>query len=88
MSSRTQSGTSSGNIEAAISASLEQSGRAIVSTSVILILGISPTVTATLYSMLRFGLMVMVTILFALFADLILTPAVVRLAYRSTTSSS
>lgn len=71
-----------GDIEAAISASFKQSGRAIMATSVILILGLAPCMTADLKAIAWFGLLMCCTIFFALVADLILAPAVIRSMFR------
>ena len=71
-----------GDIENAIHTSFKHSGRAIMATSAILILGLSPCMTADLKAIVWFGLVVCCTILFAVVADLILAPAVIRILFR------
>jgi predicted RND superfamily exporter protein len=72
----------SGKVEEAIEATTRDSGRAIVSTSVVLILSIAPCGLATLYSLVWFGLLIIAAIGFAVFADLVLTPAIFRSLYK------
>jgi uncharacterized protein len=72
----------SGRVEEAIEATTRDSGRAIVSTSVVLILSIAPCLIATLYSLVWFGLLIIAAIAFAVFADLVLTPAIFRSLYK------
>ena len=71
----------SGNVEEAIDTTTSASGRAIVSTSVVLILSIAPCLGATLYSLVWFGMLIIAAIVFAVFADLVLTPAIIRSVY-------
>ena len=71
-----------GKVEEAIEATTRDSGRAIVSTSVVLILSIAPCLIATLYSLVWFGLLIIAAIGFAVFADLVLTPAIFRSLYK------
>ena len=77
-----------GSKDMAIDASLKCSGRAIVITSVVLIATTSLYPTAVLKNMDRFGILVSMTIVFAVFVDLIVGPAVLRLFYPSKTSES
>ena len=71
-----------GDIEDAIHKSLKHSGRAIMATSAILILGLAPCMTADLKAIVWFGGLVCCTIFFAVVADLILAPAVMRILFR------
>ncbi|MBT6432229.1 MAG: MMPL family transporter [Deltaproteobacteria bacterium] len=71
-----------GDIEEAIHTSFKHSGRAIMATSAILILGLAPCMTADLKAIVWFGLVVCCTIFFAVVADLILAPAVIRILFR------
>ena len=72
-----------GNVEEAIEATTSDSGRAIVSTSVVLILSLAPCGIATLYSLVWFGALIIAAIVFAVFADLVLTPAIFRSVYKN-----
>ncbi len=71
-----------GDIEDAIHVSFKHSGRAIMATSAILIMGLAPCMTADLKAIVWFGLVVCCTIFFAVVADLILAPAVIRILFR------
>jgi predicted RND superfamily exporter protein len=72
----------SGSVEAAIGHTFRHSGRALVSTSVILTLGFCVYVTAEMANLARFGMLVALTVVFALVIDLLLTPALLRVTYR------
>ena len=72
----------------AIDASLQCSGRAIVITSLVLVATTGLYPTAVLKNMDRFGILVSVTIVFAVFVDLIVGPAVLRLFYGDKSDAS
>ena len=69
------------NVERAIEESLRHSGRAIITTSIILISATGLYTLATLEQLSRFGMLVGLTIMLAVFADLIIGPAVLRAVY-------
>jgi predicted RND superfamily exporter protein len=71
----------SGDVEAAIGHALSHSGRAMVVTSIILCAGFSVYLAATMINMQRFGSLIAITVLMALFLDLILAPALLRVVY-------
>lgn len=70
-----------GNVETAIAASMGHSGRAMASTTVILMVGFFAYMAATMANIVRFGLLVGMTALMALLIDLIIAPALLRLFY-------
>lgn len=70
-----------GNVEAAIKASMNHSGRAMASTTVILMVGFFAYMAATMANIVRFGLLVGLTAMMALLIDLIVAPALLRLFY-------
>lgn len=70
-----------GNTERAIRMALNHSGRAMISTSLILMLGFFAYMGATMYNIQRFGLLVGLTAGMALAVDLILGPALLRTFY-------
>jgi predicted RND superfamily exporter protein len=72
----------SGNVEVALRYSMRHSGRAMVSTSVILVVGFSAYLAADMVNLQRFGLLIGLTCVSALICDLIITPALLRLFYR------
>ena len=71
-----------GSVEAAISHSFRHSGRAMVSTSVILAMGFCVYITAQMSNLGRFGMLVALTVVFALLCDLFFAPALLRATYR------
>ena len=77
-----------GDKDRAIDSSLQCSGRAIVITSLVLIATTALYPTAVLKNMDRFGILVSMTIVFAVFVDLIIGPALLRFAYRSKSHGS
>lgn len=70
-----------GNVERAIAASMSHSGRAMASTTVILMVGFFAYMAADMANIVRFGLLVGLTALMALLIDLIVAPALLRLFY-------
>jgi predicted RND superfamily exporter protein len=77
-----------GDKDRAIDASLQCSGRAIIITSIVLVATTCLYPTAILKNMDRFGILVSTTIVFAVFVDLILGPALLRFFYKSKPSAS
>ena len=73
----------SGDVEAALAHAFSHAGRSLVVTSLLLFCGFSVFLHATLFNVQRFGLLVMGSTLFALFADLVISPAMLRYFYRS-----
>jgi len=71
-----------GNVERAIEMSMQHSGRAMVSTSIILMVGFFTYLGANMHNIQRFGLLVGLTALMALLIDLIFAPALLRLVYK------
>lgn len=70
-----------GNVEAAINHAFNHSGRAMVATSIVLMLGFFIYVGATMNNIQRFGLLIGLTALMALLIDLIFSPALLRTFY-------
>lgn len=70
-----------GNVETAIEHSFRHAGRAIVITSAILVAGFSVFASAEMYNVVRFGMLIALTLLSALLVDIIFTPALLRLVY-------
>ena len=75
------------NVEAALSESFAHTGRALVITSLLLVAGFSVFLNATLFNVQRFGLLIMASTVFALLADLILSPALLRTFYKPSAST-
>ncbi len=71
-----------GDVEAALSYTFGHSGRAMVSTSVILTGGFCVYMTASMANIGRFGMLVATTVVLALLIDLLFTPALLRTFYR------
>ncbi len=71
-----------GSVEDGIAYSVKHCGRALVLTSIILAAGFFVYLAATMYSLQRFGLLIGLTVIFALLADIYLTPALLRLTYK------
>lgn len=70
-----------GDVEAAIAHTFSHAGRAIVTTSVILVSGFCIFIAAEMTNLMRFGLLVALTLLLAVIVDLIFTPALLRAVY-------
>ena len=70
-----------GTVDDAIAAAMQHCGRAIVSTSVVLALGFSVYLAASMSSLQRFGGLIALTAVMALLIDLIFAPALLRLVY-------
>lgn len=73
----------SNDVEVALSHAFNHTGRSLVITSILLFCGFSVFLHATLFNVQRFGLLVMGSTAFALAADLILAPALLRLFYKA-----
>jgi predicted RND superfamily exporter protein len=72
-----------GDTESAIAHAFSTTGRAMISTTMIMAGGFSVFLGATLINMQRFGMLMMLTVISALLIDLIFTPALLRLLYGS-----
>jgi predicted RND superfamily exporter protein len=70
-----------GDVSGAIKISLEHSGRAIVSTSMILTCGFLVYIVASMVNLQRFGWLIALAIIYALLVDLVVGPALLRLFY-------
>lgn len=70
-----------GDVEAAIRHAVVHTGRAMVSTSLILLIGFSVYLASSLVSIQRFGVLIGVTVIVALLADLVFAPALLRAVY-------
>lgn len=70
------------DLEAAIAHSFKHSGRALVSTIAILSLGFYVFMAGSMIGIIRFGLLIGTTVIFALLVDLIVTPALLRTIYK------
>ncbi len=70
-----------GNVEEALRQAMRHSGRAMVSTTLILLIGFSVYLGATMYNIQRFGFLVGLTAVMALLIDLIFAPALLRTFY-------
>ncbi|MBT6433736.1 MAG: MMPL family transporter [Deltaproteobacteria bacterium] len=77
-----------GDTDRAIDVSLQCSGRAIMITSIVLVATTCLYPTAVLKNMDRFGILVSMTIVFAVFVDLIVGPALLRFLYPPKSSAS
>lgn len=75
--------TKHGDVDAAIGYSLSHTGRAMVSTSVILFAGFIALNVGYMGNVRSFGTLISMTVTFALFFDLIFCPALLRTVYRS-----
>jgi len=69
------------DVEKSIEEALRVSGKSIVSTSLVIIMGLSSYLTANLTNLTQFGLLIILCIFCALFTDLTLGPAVLRLLH-------
>jgi predicted RND superfamily exporter protein len=72
---------STGNVETSIRRAMNHSGRAMVTTSVILVMGFAAYLGASVANVQRFGLLVSLTAILALLIDLIFAPALLRTFY-------
>jgi len=73
-----------GDLEGSLNHAVTHTGRAIVSTTVILMLGFGAFIGAEMANVQRFGFLVSATALFALLIDLIYAPALLRTFFRTT----
>ena len=71
-----------GVVERALEESMKQAGKAILITSILLIGCLGIYLTAELASLRRFGFLMVLSVLFAVLADFLLTPILIRLVYR------
>lgn len=76
-----------GDVDAAIAHAFSHAGRAMVVTSFVLALGFGSFLFAWMGNTRIFGLLAAVAVVGALVADLIITPALLRVSYRSRTRS-
>ena len=74
-----------GDVEEAIAHAFQHSGRAMVGTTAILSVGFFVYVAATLANLQRFGMLIGLTIIFALLVDIVFGPALIRTLFRSRT---
>ncbi len=72
-----------GQIESAVKATLTVTGRALLFTSVILCLGFSTYLFSSMGNIYSFGILLIVMLTTALFADFIITPAVLMFFYKN-----
>lgn len=70
------------DVEAGIQHAFDHAGRAIVTTSVILVGGFCTFLAAEMANLMRWGLLVALTLLLAVIVDLVFTPALLRAIYR------
>ncbi|NRA32352.1 MAG: MMPL family transporter [Polyangiaceae bacterium] len=70
-----------GDVDEALAASFRHAGRAMMSTSLLLLAGFGVYLTAEVTNLKYFGLLVGFTVIAALFADLVLFPALLRVMY-------
>ena len=73
----------SGDTDEAIAYALNHSGRAVITTSLLLVAGSCLYLGSELVTLQRFGVLIGMTIVFAGLADLVITPAVLRATHRS-----
>jgi predicted RND superfamily exporter protein len=71
-----------GNVEHALTRAMRHSGRAMASTTLILMVGFFVYLGASMYNIQRFGLLIGLTALMALLIDLVFAPALIRAAFR------
>ncbi len=71
------------DVDAAIDHAFAHTGRAMASTSVILVLGFMVFLAATMYPLARFGALAGMAVAFALLFDLVVGPVLLRMAYQS-----
>ncbi len=71
-----------GVVDDAIRYSMNHSGRALVSTSAVLVVGFFVYLAANMYSLQRFGMLIGLTVIFALIFDLVFAPALLRTVFK------
>jgi len=71
-----------GDLEGSLNHAVTHTGRAIVSTTLILVLGFGAFMGAEMANVQRFGFLVSATAIFALLIDLIYAPALLRTFFR------
>ncbi|MGD8860896.1 MAG: efflux RND transporter permease subunit [Myxococcales bacterium] len=69
------------DVESALEHSFSHAGRAMITTSIILVAGFMVFMAASMYNLQRFGLLVALTLVLALLVDLIFAPALLRTFY-------
>jgi hypothetical protein len=74
---------SNGDVDAAIAYSFDHSGRAMVSTTLILTVGFFVYLSSSMAHMQRFGMLIGLTVIMALLIDLVVAPALLRSAYKN-----
>ncbi len=72
-----------GDVEAAIAYAISHTGRAMLCTSAILVVGFSVFLSANMINLQRFGILSGLAIVFAFFFDIVFAPALLRTIYRS-----
>ncbi len=77
----------SGDARSAIEQTLNTSGRAMVTTSLVLCFGFSQLMWSSMHNITNFGLLIVITVTLALLADLILAPALMMLVYGKRSSA-
>ena len=78
----------SGDVNLAVTETLQSTGRAIVVTTVVLCLGFFIFMAASMENLFRFGLITGITIFLALLGDLFLAPALMKLLYDRNSKST
>ena len=71
-----------GLVERALQESMQHAGKAILITSILLVGCLGIYLISDLASLRRFGLLMVLSVLFAVIADFLLTPILIRLLYR------
>ena len=71
-----------GSVEGALEHALTHTGRALVVTSVVLAAGFSVYLFSVMASLQRFGMLIALTVVFAVVLDLTVTPALIRTFFR------
>jgi uncharacterized protein len=69
------------DVDAALDHAFAHTGRAMVATSVMLVIGFLVFLTAGIYPLQRFGVLTGTAIVFAFFFDVIVSPALLRIIY-------
>ena len=72
-----------GDVDAAIEYSFDHSGRAMVSTTLILTVGFFVYLASSMAHMQRFGMLIGLTVIMALLIDLIVAPALLRSVFKN-----
>jgi len=76
------------DVDASIQYSFEHSGRAMMSTTMILTVGFFVYMASSMQHMQRFGMLIGLTVIFALVIDLIMAPAILRTLYKNKKTDS